>query len=689
MIIFMLGTVIFSSCLKDEYEFDELSVTLSPKIAVPLITATIQARDILSLVDSNMLRENSDNLFEFIFNDTIYSVGLEGFIDIPDAVVNYDFNLSPIVIDDITPKFTSIRLDTLAKRMGGAFDITIQDADGDSAKFPELPIQNAGNTALSLNGAPFSSAKFSEGILKLELTNGWPTEITAVEIVFKRVSDGVAIDTLKYSSIMPGETLSDSVFLEGKTIESEMQAEFISLAIPRTNHKVAIRGSDSLGIVISGYNMVIVGGTAVLPNQEVLNDTILVDFDLGLGEELETLVLKTGDLDFELNYQINETAKLYVELPYATKDGEVFSDSISVAAGPIVVSESFDLSGYTIDLTKGGQVYNSIETFVKAQIISSGLIVPFDTSNTVKANVSMKNIKPIYIDGYFGSQTLAMDLDTNDFDIGDVDILKKMNFADPEVTLSFCNTFGLPIEISGLDLIMQKDLDQKVLTGVNIPFTIAGGDINAPGTAVTSDLVIDAASTNIEDGINLWPNKVIAGFTGDVNPAGKVMNYATDTSELKVIFGLKVPFYFTLSDYEIRDTVELDSSIFEYVLSAIIRANVENEFPLEGKVGIYVVDENYVVLDSLTNGLEILIEAATVDANGETVNVAKKQTDLVASEDAVLNLRNSARLIIVTRLGSGNNGNAVKIYSNYSMNIKLGLLAKVNYELNKGDDNEE
>jgi len=67
----------------------------------------------------------------------------------------------------------------------------------------------------------------------------------------------------------------------------------------------------------------------------------------------------------------------------------------------------------------------------------------------------------------------------------------------------------------------------------------------------------------------------------------------------------------------------------------------------------------------------------------------KKQTDLVASEDAVLNLRNSARLIIVTRLGSGNNGNAVKIYSNYSMNIKLGLLAKVNYELNKGDDNEE
>ena len=685
----MLGTVFFSSCLKDEYEFDELSVTLSPEIAAPLITATIQARDILSLVDSNMLRENSDNLFEFIFNDTIYSIGLDKFIDIPDTVVNYDFNLSPIVIDDITPKLTSIRLDTVAKRMGGAFYITIQDAEGDSAKFPEFPIQNAGNTALSLTGAPFSSAKFSEGILKLELTNGWPTEITAIEIAFNRVSDGVAIDTLKYASIMPGETLSDSVFLEGKTIESEMQAEFISLAIPRTDNKVAIRGSDSLGIVISGYNMVIVGGTAILLDQEVLNDTILVDFDLGLGEELETLVLKTGDLDFGLTYQINEAAKLYVELPYATKDGEVFSDSISVAAGPIVVSKSFDLSGYTIDLTKGGQVYNSIETRVKAQVVSSGLIVPFDTSNTVKANVSMKNIKPLYIDGYFGSQTLTMDLDTNDFDIGDVDILKKMNFADPEVTLSFCNTFGLPIEISRLDLIMQKNLDQEVLTGVDIPFTIAGGDINAPGTAVTSYLVIDGASTNIEDGINLWPNKVIAGFTGDVNPSRKEMNYATDTSELKVTFGLNVPFYFTLSDYEIRDTVELDSSIFEHVLSATIRSNVENEFPLEGKVGIYVVDENFVVLDSLTNGLEILIEAATVDANGETVNVAKKQTDLVASEDAVFNLRNAARLIIVTRLGSGNNGNAVKIYSNYSMNIKLGLLAKINYELNKGDNNEE
>lgn len=689
MFYIVLGSGILASCLKDEYEFDDLTVTLSPEVAAPLVTASVEAGDILSLVDSTMLQENSDKLLEFVFTDTVYSIGLEEFIDVPDASVNYDFNLSPIIVEDLSPKVTSIRLDTVAERMGGAFYASIQGSDGSSANFPSFPTQNAGNTDLTLTGAPFSTATFSDGVLKLKLTNGWPTEITNVEIAFKRLSDGIAIDTLRYLSLLPGESLADSIFLEGKTIESDMRAEFISLASPGTSSPVNIKGSDTLGIEISGYDMVVVSGTAIIQDQEVLDDTVLVDVDLGVGEELETLVLKNGDLDFALTYQISEAAKLYIELPYATKNGSVFLDSINVGAGPVVVNQSFDLSGFSIDLTKGGQGYNSIETRVRAQIVSSGLIVPFDTANTVVADVSMSGIEPLYIDGYFGNQTLSMDLDTNDFEIGDVEILKKMNFADPEVTLGFHNTFGLPMEISGLDLIMQKSPDEVVLTGANIPFTIASGDINDPGTAVTSSLIIDAATTNIEDGINLWPNKVITGFTGQVNPAGKVANYASDTSKMDVTFGLKVPLYFSLSDYEIRDTVELDSSMFEHVESATIRANVENEFPLEGRVGIYIVDENYVVLDSLTNGLELLIEAATVDAKGDVVSVANKTTDLVATKDAVLHLQNSARIIIVTKLGTGNNGSPVKIYSNYSMNIKLGLMAKVNFELNKENEDEE
>jgi hypothetical protein len=689
MLICIFGTSILTSCLKDEYDIDNLTVVFSPEIAVPLITTSIEANDVLSLVDSTMLTENSNNLLEFVYSDTVYSVSLNEFIDIPDKIVNYNFNLSPIILDDVSPYTTTLRLDSVAERIGGAFYANFKNREGTTDTFPAFPKQNAGESGLDLASAPFTTATFSQGVLKMNLKNDWPIEIIDVEIVLKRVSDNVAIDTLRFASVLPGQSLSDSVFLAGKTVENSMKGEFISIAGVASSEPVLINGPDPISMTISGYDMVIVSGTAVIEDQEVLKDTIIVDIDLGLGEELETIVFKNGSLDFDLTYQVQESAKLYIELPYATKNGSVFLDSVLVGAGPVVINESFDLTGYSMDLTRGSQGYNAVETRISAKIISSGLIVPFDTSNTVSANVSIVNIEPYYVYGYFGSKSLSMALDTNDFEIGEVEILKKMSFADPEVTLGFHNTLGLPMEISNLDLIMKNGVDEETLSGLSLPFTIASGNITSPGVPVISNLVIDASSTNIEDGINLWPNKIITGFTGDVNPLGKVANFALDTSRLDVTFALKIPLYFTLSDYEIRDTLELDSALFEKITRATIRVNVENEFPLEGKVGLYIVDANYNIMDSLTNGLEVLIAAATVDASGETINVAEKQSDLVADEEAILNLRNSAKIIVVTKLGTGNNGSPVKIYSTHSMNIKLGLMAKVNLEIDTNTEDEE
>lgn len=681
LLIFTLISVLVTSCFKDEYDLDELTGVLSPEVAVPLINTSIEANDLLELVDSTMLTQNNKNLLEFVYSDTIYTLKLNEFIDVPNKTVNYKFNLSPIILDDMSPVATGISLDTIAERVGGPFYTSIKALEGTSTIFPSFPKQNVGESELNLTSATFSSATFSAGVIKMVLKNDWPTEIKNVEIALKRASGNFTIDTLRYSSILPGQSLSDSVFLAGKIIDSNMKAEFISIEGEASSVPVVINGSDTLGITVSGYDMVIIGGSAIIDDQEVLTDTVLVDVDLGLNEELETIVLKNGFLDFDLTYEVQESSELYIELPYATKNGVVFHDTIIVNPGPVVINRSFDLAGYSMDLTRGTQGYNKVEARISAKIISSGLIIPFDTSNTVLADVSISNIEPVYLDGYFGSQLLSMSLDTNDFEIGDVEILKKMTFVDPEVTLGFHNTLGLPMEVSNLDLIMQKGVDEEILTGLNFPFTIASGNINTPNVPVVSNLIIDATSTNIEDGINLWPNKIITGFSGVVNPLGKIANFALDTSRLDVVFGLKIPLYFTLSDYEIRDTIELDSSIFENLERATIRVNIENEFPLEGMVGIYIVDENYLVMDSLTNGLEVLIEAANVDVNGQTTNVARKQSDLIADNEAVLHLSNSAKIIVVTKLDTGNNGSAVKIYSTNSMNIKLGLIAKVNFEL--------
>ena len=111
LLICAIGMGIVTSCLKDEYDFENLTVALSPEIAVPLTYTSIEASDVLSLVDSTMLKENNNNLLEFVYSDTVYSVTLNEFIDIPDKSVNYNFNLSPIALDDISALTTTIRLD--------------------------------------------------------------------------------------------------------------------------------------------------------------------------------------------------------------------------------------------------------------------------------------------------------------------------------------------------------------------------------------------------------------------------------------------------------------------------------------------------------------------------------------------------------------------------------------------------
>lgn len=693
----ILMSFVVLSCVKDKYNLEQNEISITPTIAAPLINASIVAEDILSAVDSNLLRENGDKLLEFVYSDSVFSLTLSEFVNIGDENVNYTFQLDPLNIDDVDEKTTTISLDTIADRAGNPF-LTLFNSVNNSCDdpFPAFPSQNIGNIDLEISDAPFTSATFSEGKLRLEIENNWPTELTNVEISLKRVSDGVSIDTLRYTSIPPNTSLSDSVNMAGKSIEATMVGEFIKLSSPGTVGDVCIDGRDSLVAKFSTENMVVVSGTAVFPNQEVVDDVFSVDIDLGVGEKLETLVLKGGELALDLNYQIQESAKLFIELPFATKDGNSFIDSILVGAGPTIINTDFDLSGYSFDLTKGGTTYNSIETRVVARIISSGLPVPFDTANSVVADVSLVNAEPQFLDGYFGAQSITMDEETQSFDIGAAEIFEKMSFADPIVTLGFHSTFGIPMEISGLDLKMKNDDDSATLiAGSVLPFQIEGSDISNPDLKVTSNLVL-GGSTNISDLINLWPNEVVTAVAGDINPSGEVYNYALDTSKLDVTLDLTVPIYVTIDGLGFSDTIDVDSSIagiFENVVSASLRTNVDNGFPLEGEVKFYITDENFIILDSLESkdGIDILISAATVNpVTGDVVSKGFRQADLIADESDINLLKDAGnKILIAASMSTANSGNDVKIYSNQRMDIKLGILGKFNFNISTNSDEQE
>lgn len=693
-------SLILSSCLRDEYDFDLENVVLTPEIAVPILTANIVADDILSEVDSSLLREGPNNLLEFVYSDTVYSLELSEFVDIPSKSVDYDFGLSPLEIADVPPSSSSVKLDTVADRIGGSFKTDFDLANNQNAcilPFPAFGPSNAGEIDVTIEDAPFETATFSEGILKLEIENNFPVDIEDVEIALIRSSDDVAIDTLRYDLIAAGSSLADSINMALKTVEVDMIGEFISFSSPGSSGApTCVDGRDSLVVTVSARDLVVVAGTAVFPNQEVLDDTVDVDIELTNGEEFETLILKSGEMNLDLDYQIAEGSKLFIELPYATLNGVPFYDSIEVAAGPTILNESFDLSGYSFDLTKGGVTFNSVVTVISAEIVSSGNVVPFDTANQVSASVQIENLQPQYIEGYFGNQVLTVDADTQAFDIGTADVFENMSFADPEIKLGFHNSFGLPMQISTLGLIMKNDNEQQTLDAANVlPFTIASADISNLGGAVTSNLILNSNS-NIADLINVWPNEVITEISGEVNPSGRVTNFALDTSKMDITLDLTVPIYGRIEGFNIIDTTEITADLaelFQQVISASLRTNVDNGFPLEAEVKFYITDENYVVLDSLNtaDNNDVIVGAAIVDpASGDVVTNTVRQADLIASENAIMLMQNEGyHLILSATLNTANSGNNVKIYSSYEMDIKLGLLGELSVDLGDSSDDDD
>jgi len=682
-------SIVLSSCLRDEYDLDDISATISPEIAVSFLKASIVAEDILSAVDSNMLREDENKLLEFVYSDTLYSFTLSELIDIPDKNINYDFKLDPLYIDDVDGKVTAMTLDDMVDRVGLPYSAIFNAVDGSCDNtFPPFSHQDAGEIDLEITDAPFSKATFSDGVLKVNIQNKWPTELTNIELELIRVSDNMPVDTLRYASIPAYTSLADSIIMEGKTIESEMVANFITISSPGTVSDVCINGEDSLIVTMSGYDFVVVSGTAVFPNQDVLNDVIDIKIELDNGEEFETLKLKSGGLAINLNYEIKEAAMLYIELPYAVKGNSSFIDSILVSAGPSTVNESFDLSGYEFDLTKGGSEFNTVQAVIKAAVVSSGLEVDFDTSNVVSANITMENLVPEFIDGYFGTPIITMDDETQEFDLEASDLFSNMSFVNPTVSLQFHNTFGIPIEISSLNLKMQKGDESETLNSTSvIPFEIAGADVSNQSLAVTSELLLNE-NTNIADLINLWPNEVTTGLSGQVNPNGNSHNFASENSKLDVTLGLTVPVYGQISELTIKQYIAIDSSMsemFKNVVKASLRSNVDNGFPLEAEINFYLADSDTLILDSLiaSDGNQVLVNAGTVNGSGNVVTRGSRQADLIVDEADIALLQEGAAFIIIDAvMNTANSGADVKIYSDYDMLIKIGLLANLKIELN-------
>ncbi|MFM7023112.1 MAG: hypothetical protein ACKOXB_09055 [Flavobacteriales bacterium] len=685
LLIVALPAILLTSCFKDDYDFKNLDTkNFNPGVAAPLVNTDLVLGDLLKNIDTGLIAPDQNNLLHLTYSSNLFSYKVADLIDIPSQSISQSFGLSAFTIPAINTG-ASITLGTVVAGMGNPQKATLTSANGSSAPFPAIPAQSGGSVAVpSLSG--FNSVTFNSGTLTMGITNNWPTALTNVVIEIRNVSGNALVATFNYANIPAGGSSSSNASLVGKTMNSDIKVVIASFSSPGTfPTAVPIDFTDDLTMAITTANLGIATATAVFPSQQVLNQTIETNLNMPNGAELNTIILKGGSISYDIDYGIHENAQIVLTLPYVKKNNVAFSEVINLNSNHVSATNAtgtFDLTGYTFDLTGGGTKVNYMPATIVANVISSNTAVPISSTDSVKAEITIDDLEFSYIEGYLGTQALNITMDSLDFSFFDNPLSANISLADPKLTLKLKSSVGIPIngDLSALSVI-ASDGSTIPFTGIANPLVI--NSPSAVGSTATTNILIDKNTTNVVQVLSSNPKTIIYGLTGTLNPSGKPTNFITDSSAISVSMDLDVPLYGSLSGFEIKDTLAFPVEAFENVLTATLRTNITSEYPIEAGVQMYFLDESYLVVDSLFgSGYEIIVPSSTVDGSGELVSASTKQTDLKLDEAKVEALKNVKYIVLSSRLATANNGaTAAKFYSNYKMNVKLGILAKVKIDI--------
>ncbi len=685
LLLIALPAIFLSSCFKDKYDFKNLDTKdFNPSVAAPLVNTNLILGDLIKSVDTGLIKADQKHLLHLTYSTNLFSYKVADLIKIPSQSISQSFGLAGFTIPAINTG-ASVTLGTVVAGMSEPQKSTLQNANGSSAPFPAIPAQSGGSVSVpTLSG--FSSVTFSAGTLSMSITNNWPVKLDNLVIEIRNVSGNGLVATFNFPMIAAGATASDNASLIGTTMNSDVQVNIASFSSPGTFPTfVPINLNNDLSLTISTANLSIASASAVFPSKEVLNQTIESNLSMPNGGQLHTLNLKAGAISYNINYGVRENAQLVITLPYVTKNGVPFSQTIPLNSDHVNTTKatgSFNLAGYSFDLTGGGAKVNYLPATIVANVISSGNPVPINATDSIKAVITIDQLAFSYIEGYLGTQALNIPKDSLDFSFFKNPLGASISLADPKLTLKLKSSVGIPIngDLSALSVVAENNTVIP-FTGITNPLVILSP--SSVGTTATTNIIIDKATTNVVQVLSSNPKRINYGMSGTLNPGGVTTNFITDSSSISVSMDLDVPLYGSVSGFVIKDTIAFPVEAFQNVLSASLRTNITSEYPIGAEVQMYFLDAGHAVMDSIFDkGYKEVVPPSIVDANGDLVSAAVQQADITVDAAKVEILKNAKYIVVASKLATSNNGaTAAKFLSTYKMNVKLGITATVKIDI--------
>ena len=427
------------------------------------------------------------------------------------------------------------------------------------------------------------------------------------------------------------------------------------------------------------------------PGQEVISNSLSETTYNLPGVQLRTTTVKSGFVVYTIKSLLKGVTDFVYSIPCAKLNGVPFSISISVPAAvgntPGIYSKTYDLSGYTIDLTGiNHNKINTIYTSLTASISPLGQPVLVTSTDSLVINNTFHNMIPYYAKGYFGQNTFNIGPSESQFAMFKNITGGSLHLEDVIFNLKIDNPIGLDARVYINNL---SSMNTRTGTTIALSNSIVGSPININRASESGGNVfstfanypLTTSNSNIKQMIENLPDKF--GYSMQIisNPLGNISgsnDFIYSDKLMTAKLDMEIPLSLVANNLTLADTLDLNisSNGKQNVKSGTITLYADNGFPFDASLQFYLLNNANLAVDSLFANANTIDEAPI---NSNLRAVGKKLTKLIIpiSASKMNLLYNTKKLKLKVKFNTSAQPNYIKIYSDYSIDVKL--VGDINY----------
>lgn len=457
-------------------------------------------------------------------------------------------------------------------------------------------------------------------------------------------------------------------------------SEIINLPLVNVTNNVFASSSNT-----NAFNANQTNGT-ILTDSVSFNIPYSLDAQLGNLSRIDTAFLKSGLLKLNINCWVPHNSILSIEIPELIINNEVFKEDIPLNYAlqtPIGIALERNLQGaYLIPSTSSESI--QVKYTIRTTRINNQAI---PISNQFVSHLELSGAEFSKLCGNFGNY--AAPLPNNDtlflHLFRNVINAVELNFTNPSSRILVSNSTGIPINYTQTSFNAIRP--GSVIPNINLSSISFPSSITAMGSTSALPAQIEYPFTttngsNISEVINSFPRYMLSrgNFTFDYS-FPNASYFLRDTSHVETRSEVTLPLNGLSLDLQVRDTFEYNfNSISGDIEEIMLRLNIENGFPTDGKLQVYFcrhigTGNSIQIIDSLyTQGTEVVLIPGQTNVNGVVTIPSQKITDATISGTKwqKLSQMNADRILIRARLSTSELGElAVKILENDKLQIRI------------------